>query len=166
MLKARSYIWYYSFSNSRLLDNYAVPLIWFLLIPPRFNSSGLCPVGNDCPAKYRQVIFYLEVDDILIQTCEEISKRYDICILEIGTDGDFYYSLFPWSLRKKRSELSRVLQQKRSTVCIHKSKNVGWMNLECRIFCCDPGWAWERTTNWKICTRSGQRISSTLSWAA
>lgn len=46
-----------------------------------------------CPAKYRQVIFGSEVDDILIQTCEEISKRYDINVLELGTDGDHVHFL-------------------------------------------------------------------------
>ena len=38
-----------------------------------------------CPAKYRRVIFD---DKVLIQTCEEINKRYDINIVEIRTDGD------------------------------------------------------------------------------
>lgn len=46
-----------------------------------------------CPAKYRRVIFDSSVDDILVQTCEEISKRYDINILEIGTDGDHVHFL-------------------------------------------------------------------------
>lgn len=46
-----------------------------------------------CPAKYRRVIFDSSVDDVLVQTCEEISKRYDINILEIGTDGDHVYFL-------------------------------------------------------------------------
>ncbi len=46
-----------------------------------------------CPAKYRRVIFDNSVDDILVQTCEEISKRYDINILEIGTDGDHVHFL-------------------------------------------------------------------------
>lgn len=41
-----------------------------------------------CPAKYRRVIFDDSVDRVLIQTCREISKRYEINIIEIGTDGD------------------------------------------------------------------------------
>ena len=40
-----------------------------------------------CPAKYRRVIFDDSVDKILIQTCKEIGKRYEINIVEIGTDG-------------------------------------------------------------------------------
>ena len=46
-----------------------------------------------CPAKYRRVIFDDSVDKILVQTCEEISKRYDINIMEIGTDGDHVHFL-------------------------------------------------------------------------
>lgn len=46
-----------------------------------------------CPAKYRRVIFDDSVDRIIIQTCEEISKRYDINVVEIGTDGDHIHFL-------------------------------------------------------------------------
>ena len=46
-----------------------------------------------CPTKYRRVIFDESVDRILVQTCEEISKRYDINIVEIGTDGDHVHFL-------------------------------------------------------------------------
>ena len=46
-----------------------------------------------CPAKYRRVIFDDSVDKVLIQTCKEISKRYEINIIEIGTDGDHVHFL-------------------------------------------------------------------------
>ena len=46
-----------------------------------------------CPAKYRRVIFDDSVDKVLIQTCEEISKRFEINIVEIGTDGDHVHFL-------------------------------------------------------------------------
>ena len=46
-----------------------------------------------CPAKYRRVIFNDTVDNIIIQTCEEISKRYEINVVEIGTDGDHIHFL-------------------------------------------------------------------------
>ncbi len=46
-----------------------------------------------CPAKYRRVIFDDSVDKVLIQTCKEISKRYDINIIEVGTDGDHVHFL-------------------------------------------------------------------------
>lgn len=41
-----------------------------------------------CPAKYRRAIFTQEVDEVLQNTCIEISKRYDIIFLEIGVDMD------------------------------------------------------------------------------
>ena len=38
------------------------------------------------PAKYRRVVFDDQVDVAIKETCEEISKRYEIYFLEIGTD--------------------------------------------------------------------------------
>ena len=46
-----------------------------------------------CPAKYRRVIFDDTVDKIIIQTCKEISKRYEINVVEIGTDGEHIHFL-------------------------------------------------------------------------
>jgi putative transposase len=39
-----------------------------------------------CPAKYRRVVFDEEVDKTLKEICLEISKRYEVVFLEIGTD--------------------------------------------------------------------------------
>jgi REP element-mobilizing transposase RayT len=44
-------------------------------------------------AKYRRLVINDEVDRILKQTCEEISKRYEIRFLEIGTEGDHVHFL-------------------------------------------------------------------------
>jgi len=41
-----------------------------------------------CPAKYRQVIFSDAVDNKLKEICIEISKRYQVHFLEIGTDNN------------------------------------------------------------------------------
>ena len=41
-----------------------------------------------CPAKYRRVVFSEDVDQVLKEICLEISKRYEIHFLEIGTDED------------------------------------------------------------------------------
>jgi REP element-mobilizing transposase RayT len=41
-----------------------------------------------CPAKYRKVIFDEAVDELLKEICLEISKRYEIIFIEIGTDRD------------------------------------------------------------------------------
>ena len=46
-----------------------------------------------CPAKYRRVVFSEAVDQKLKETCLEISKRYEITSLEIGTDGDHVHFL-------------------------------------------------------------------------
>jgi REP element-mobilizing transposase RayT len=46
-----------------------------------------------CPAKYRRVVFSKQVDIKLKETCLEISKRYEIHFLEIGTDNDHVHFL-------------------------------------------------------------------------
>ena len=46
-----------------------------------------------CPAKYRRVVFSPEVDETLKNICLEISKRYPIHFLEIGTDRDHVHFL-------------------------------------------------------------------------
>ncbi len=61
-------------------------------IPKRHNVSVLL-YHYVCPAKYRRVIFDDSVDKIIIQSCREISKRYEINIIEIGTDGDHVHFL-------------------------------------------------------------------------
>lgn len=46
-----------------------------------------------CPARYRRVIFDQKVDEILKETCIEISKRYEIEFIEIGTDKNHVHFL-------------------------------------------------------------------------
>ena len=46
-----------------------------------------------CPAKYRKVVFDNEVDKSLAGICQEISKRYEIQFLEIGTDQNHVHFL-------------------------------------------------------------------------
>ena len=46
-----------------------------------------------CPAKYRRVVFDQQVDQELKDICLEISNRYEIHFLEIGTDGDHVHFL-------------------------------------------------------------------------
>lgn len=45
------------------------------------------------PAKYRRVVFSDAVDTTLKEICLELSKRYEIYFLEIGTDGDHVHFL-------------------------------------------------------------------------
>ena len=41
-----------------------------------------------CPTKYRRAVVTADVDEKLKEVCEEISLRYEIEFLEIGTDSD------------------------------------------------------------------------------
>ena len=45
------------------------------------------------PAKYRRVVFSLDVDETLKETCYEIAKRYQVHFLEIGTDNNHVHFL-------------------------------------------------------------------------
>jgi len=46
-----------------------------------------------CPAKYRRLVFSINVEESLKEICIEISKRYDIIFIEIGTDQDHVHFL-------------------------------------------------------------------------
>jgi REP element-mobilizing transposase RayT len=46
-----------------------------------------------CPAKYRRAVFTPPVDKKLREVCLEISKRFEITFLEIGTDKDHVHFL-------------------------------------------------------------------------
>ncbi len=46
-----------------------------------------------CPAKYRKVVFSPDVDNTIKETCLEISKRYQVHFLEIGTDDNHVHFL-------------------------------------------------------------------------
>ena len=46
-----------------------------------------------CVAKYRRLAISDEVDHVLRDVCEEISKRFEMRFLEIGTDGDHVHFL-------------------------------------------------------------------------
>ena len=46
-----------------------------------------------CPTKYRKVVISQEVDISLKNICLEISKRYEIHFVEIGTDKDHVHFL-------------------------------------------------------------------------
>nr|WP_244860590.1 IS200/IS605 family transposase [Flavobacterium psychroterrae] len=46
-----------------------------------------------CPAKYRRIVFTEKVDLSLKDICIDISNRYDIVFIEIGTDQDHVHFL-------------------------------------------------------------------------
>ena len=69
-------------------------------IHKRHNVSVLlyhivCPAKYHivCPAKYRRAIFTDEVDAALRNICFDISNRYEIIFIEIGTDKDHVHFL-------------------------------------------------------------------------
>ena len=63
-----------------------------------------------CPAKYRRIIFDDRVDKILTQTCQEIGKRYEINIVEIGTDGDHVHFLIQSVPMLSPTEIIRIIK--------------------------------------------------------
>jgi len=46
-----------------------------------------------CPAKYRRIVFSANVEQSLKEICIEISKRFYIAFIEIGTDQDHVHFL-------------------------------------------------------------------------
>lgn len=46
-----------------------------------------------CPTKYRKAVITTDVDEKLKEICEQISLRYEIEFLEIGTDSDHVHFL-------------------------------------------------------------------------
>lgn len=63
-----------------------------------------------CPAKYRRRIFDPRVDEVLVQTCQEIGQRYDINVLEVGTDGDHVHFLIQSVPTMLPTEIVRVVK--------------------------------------------------------
>lgn len=68
-----------------------------------------------CPAKYRKAIFTKDVDHVLKEICDEISKRYEIIFLEIGTDRDHVHFLIqsvPMYSPKKIAQIVKSITAK------------------------------------------------------
>ena len=63
-----------------------------------------------CPAKYRRVIFDIAVDKALKEVCLEISKRYEIIFLEIGTDKDHVHFLIQSVPTYSPSKIIRIIK--------------------------------------------------------
>ena len=63
-----------------------------------------------CPAKYRKVVFTKDVDKELKEICLEISKRYEISFIEIGTDDNHVYFLLQTVPMYSQSRLSQVVK--------------------------------------------------------
>lgn len=63
-----------------------------------------------CPAKYRAVVFSKEVDEELRKICLEISKRYSIYFLEIGTDQDHVHFLIQSVPMYSPTKIARIVK--------------------------------------------------------
>ena len=62
------------------------------------------------PAKYRRVVFDEDVDDVIKETCIEISKRYPIYFLEIGSDKDHMHFLIQSVPTYSPTEIVRIVK--------------------------------------------------------
>lgn len=62
------------------------------------------------PAKYRRVVIDENVDRVLKEICLEISKRYPIYFLEIGTDKDHVHFLVQSVPKYSPTEIVRVIK--------------------------------------------------------
>ena len=62
------------------------------------------------PSKYRKVVFSKEVDNTLKEICIDISNRYDIEFLEIGTDKDHVHFLVQSVPKLSPSQIVRVIK--------------------------------------------------------
>lgn len=62
------------------------------------------------PAKYRRVVFDKEVDQVIKETCMEISKRYPIYFLEIGSDKDHVHFLIQSVPNYSPTQIARIVK--------------------------------------------------------
>ena len=62
------------------------------------------------PAKYRRVVIDEKVDQVLKETSMEISKRYPIYFLEIGTDKDHVHFLVQSVPKYSPTQIVRVIK--------------------------------------------------------
>ncbi len=63
-----------------------------------------------CPAKYGHVVFSDQVDSTLREICLELSKRYEIHFLEIGTDKDHVHFLIQSIPTLSVSKMVRIIK--------------------------------------------------------
>lgn len=62
------------------------------------------------PAKYRRVVVDKEVDQVIKETCIEISKRYPIYFLEIGSDKDHVHFLIQSVPNYSPTQIARTVK--------------------------------------------------------
>ena len=62
------------------------------------------------PAKYRRIVIDENVDNVIKETCVEISKRYEINFLEIGTDKDHVHFLIQSVPKYSPTQIARIVK--------------------------------------------------------
>ncbi len=112
-----------------------------------------------CPAKYRRAIFTEEVDNALKEICEEISKRYEIVFLEIGTDSDHVHFLVQsvpmYSPKKIVQIIKSITAREIFKKCpISKETTLGWRIVVRWLLCDNSRKAWRRRRNKELCQKS------------
>ena len=73
------------------------------------------------PAKYRRVVFSQEVDETLKAICLEITKRYPIYFLEIGTDKTHVHFLLHSVPRYSPTQICNNIEKYNSQRDIQKA---------------------------------------------
>lgn len=63
-----------------------------------------------CPTKYRRLVLSPKVDKILKETCEEISHRYEVHFIEIGTDKDHVHYLIQSVPTYNPTKIDRIIK--------------------------------------------------------
>jgi REP element-mobilizing transposase RayT len=121
-----------------------------------------------CPAKYRRIVINEAVDKTQKAVCEEISKRYEIQYLEIGTDEDHVHFLVqsvPAYRSTKivttiKSIIAREIFSKHPEV---KKKLRGRRILDRRTFHKHGKQTWKRVRDNKLCqiTRYRRTLQTT-----
>ena len=62
------------------------------------------------PTKYRRVVVDDKVEQVIKETCEEISNRFDIYFLEIGTDKDHVHFLIQSVPKYSPTQIVRIIK--------------------------------------------------------
>ena len=62
------------------------------------------------PTKYRRVVIDPHVDEVITETCMEITKRYPIRFLEIGTDKDHIHLLIQSVPKYSPMQIVRIIK--------------------------------------------------------
>ena len=102
------------------------------------------------PAKYRRVVFDDAVESVLREVCIEISLRYEIEFIEIGTDGDHVHLLLQSVPTYSPTKIITLLKSlnRAPSVCALSSRQKAIVEQRVflgRLLCFDGGAAGKRT---------------------